>query len=843
VAVYAEPSLDALVGLLGVLKSGAAYLPLDPLYPADHLAFVLRDAVPRVVLTSRARRAALPADGPPVLALDPDADEPGADPDDTGAPVYGHRPPATALAYVLYTSGSTGRPKGVQVTHRSVVNLLAAMRREPGLGAGDVLLSVSAWTFDIAALELFLPLTTGARVVIAGRRVATDGPELARLVTESRATFMQATPATWRMLLHAGWAGSRGLTALCGGEALAPDLAEDLLARCGTVWNCYGPTETTIWSTVARVRPGIPITIGRPIANTRVYVLDDHLQPVPIGVPGELCIGGAGLARGYLNRPELTAERFVRDPFSGEPGVRLYKTGDRVRWLPDGNLEYLGRFDHQVKLRGFRIEPGEVEVALGRHPRVRAAVVLVREDRPGDHRLVAYVVPHAGAAPEPAALRAHLEERLPAYMVPSAFVILDALPVTANGKVDRRALPAPSSPSGAANAPRTPVEEKLAAIWAEVLGVPQVGVRDNFFELGGHSLLAVRLLARIQNAFGVRLSLAGVFDQATIENMAGAVERALEPGPERRLAHEPSRNRDSHPERRALAPAADSNGRPAAGGLDTSAGSGRTGRAGHTLPAPHRGAAPPTAGRKVNDPAAMGVYRFLATSDHWSARATRSIKRSVKKFSLPIPGPLFRPARHAYVMARAVWHFLCRVFVCEPFFKSYCARYGKNLHTGTFLHWVRGKGTIVVGDNVTVDGKSNFLFAARFVDRPVLTIGNATGIGHGCRFVVGKAITIGSHCRIAGGSHLFDSGGHPTDAIRRARGEAVGEDAVLPIVIHDYVWIGAGATIYPGVTIGEGAIVSAGSVVMTDVEPYTIVAGNPAGKIGDARGGRSEPAQ
>ena len=383
VGLYLERSLEMVVGLMGVLKAGGAYLPLDPSYPADRLGFMLDDARPRVVLTQRSLADALPPHASAVVCLDAPIAQTAMSPADSSNRGDGPRevlgkPSPDSLAYVLYTSGSTGRPKGVQIPQRAVVNLLTSMRREPGLVPEDTFLAVTTLAFDIAALELFLPLTTGACVVIATHEVAADGRRLARLLEDSRATVMQATPATWRMLLGAGWGGNPKLKVLCGGEALPRDLAERLLPLCAELWNLYGPTETTIWSAAWRVSPGQPILLGRPIANTQFYVLDRLHRPVPVGVPGELFIGGEGLARGYLNQPELTAERFLANLFRPDSSACLYRTGDCVRYRPDGCLEYLGRLDHQVKVRGHRIELGEVEVVLGQHPQVRERVVVAR---------------------------------------------------------------------------------------------------------------------------------------------------------------------------------------------------------------------------------------------------------------------------------------------------------------------------------------------------------------------------------------------------------------------------------------------------------------------------------
>jgi amino acid adenylation domain-containing protein len=536
VALCAERSLNTVVALLGILKAGGAYLPLDPTYPADRLAFMLDDARPLVLLTQQKLEPSLPPHSARVVSLDSFNAEIGSGQSNlaerNGRATAGRSQSSASLAYVIYTSGSTGKPKGVQISHRALVNLLISMRRQPGLEAEDILLSVTTLAFDIAALEFFLPLVTGARLIIAAPEVLNDGRRLAQLLEDCGATVMQATPATWRMLLHAGWEGSKRLNILCGGEALAPDLADQLLVRCRALWNLYGPTETTVWSTACRVLPGRPITIGRPIANTQVYLLDRHFQPVPAGVTGELCIGGDGLARGYLNRPELNEAKFIADSFSSDPGARLYRTGDLARYRHDGQIEFLGRSDHQVKVRGFRIEPGEVEAVLGKHPQVREGVVVAREDTPGETQLTAYVVPRGRLTPPPSQLRSFLQQKLPAYMIPSAFVMLKALPLTANGKIDRRALPSPGTgdletPKDSA-VPRDPVEEKLAAIWTAVLGLKQVGIHDDFFDLGGHSLMAVRLFDRIEKTFGIDLPLGTLFEATTISRLAKVLQKSAQ---------------------------------------------------------------------------------------------------------------------------------------------------------------------------------------------------------------------------------------------------------------------------------------------------------------------------
>lgn len=529
VGICVERSLEMVVGLLGILKAGAAYVPLDPAYPAERLSFMLGDADVPVLLTQQRLVGALPRSRASILCLD--TDWPAIAEAAAHNPISGATP--EDLAYVIYTSGSTGRPKGVQIPHRAVVNFLHSMRRKPGLSREDTLLAVTTLSFDIAALELFLPLIVGARVVLVSREVASDGVELAEALARHGATVMQATPVTWRMLIESGWQGDGKLKMLCGGEALSPELATQLLERGGTLWNLYGPTETTIWSTLCEVARGEgPVLIGRPIANTRVYALDSHRCPVPVGVAGELYIGGEGLGRGYLNRPELTAERFVPDPFSSEPEARLYRTGDLVRFRPDGNLEFLGRLDHQVKIRGFRIELGEIEAALDRHPQVRQAIVLAREDQPGQKRLVAYVVPEAGALLAIGDLRTYLKERLPEYMVPSAFVVMEALPLTPNGKVNRTALPPPGTDRPELTEtfvpPGTPEETTLASIWREVLGLDRVGVHDNFFDLGGDSILTIQIIARASQV-GLRFSPKQLFQYQTIAELAATARATATP--------------------------------------------------------------------------------------------------------------------------------------------------------------------------------------------------------------------------------------------------------------------------------------------------------------------------
>jgi amino acid adenylation domain-containing protein len=511
VGLCVERGAAMVAGLLGVLKSGAAYVPLDPGFPEERLRYMAEDARLAGLVTQASLAGRFEVGREATLLLDGDAGLIEAQPGEALAGDGERDAGPEDAAYVIYTSGSTGKPKGVVVPHGAVTNFLASMAREPGLRAGDVLVAVTTLSFDIAVLELLGPLTVGATVVLAGREQALDGQALGRLLEESGATLMQATPSTWQMLLEAGWRAPAGFRGLIGGEALPGPLAGRLLEAGVELWNMYGPTETTVWSTCWKVeRPEEGIRIGRPIANTQVWVVDGHGQLCPIGVPGEIWIGGAGVASGYWERAELTAERFVADRFGGTGG-RLYRTGDRGRWRADGQLEHLGRLDFQVKVRGYRIEPGEIEAVLGQHAQVAQAVVVAREDRPGDVRLVAYVVAR-GEMAAAGELRQHLRAQLPEYIVPQHYVGLQALPLTPNGKIDRKALPAPEAVAHAAAEavheaarPLTEAERLIAQVWGELLGVSDIRAEDNFFDLGGHSLLAMQAIARLHKRTGVRL--------------------------------------------------------------------------------------------------------------------------------------------------------------------------------------------------------------------------------------------------------------------------------------------------------------------------------------------------
>jgi amino acid adenylation domain-containing protein len=525
VGICVERSLEMVVGLLGILKAGGAYVPLDPAYPRERLSLMLEDAEPSVLLTQNRIANSLPSSRTRVVCLDTIGGEIASE----SASNLHSQAKSEDLAYVIYTSGSTGKPKGVEITHRAVVNFLTSMAQRPGMTAQDCLLAVTTLSFDIAALEIFLPLIVGASLEIVSREKSSDGKRLLSKLDASDATVFQATPAMWRLLLEAGWQGKSDLKALCGGEAMPRELAQALLERVSSVWNLYGPTETTIWSTACRIASGDnPITVGRPIANTQLYILDQRLEPVAIGMTGELYIGGDGVARGYLRRPDLTAEKFIPNPI--RPEDRLYRTGDLARYRPDGEIECLGRIDNQVKLRGFRIELGEIESVLGQHRGVRENVVVVREDVPGDKQLVAYVVASQVQPAGADALQDFLKQKLPEYMLPSRFVFLEALPLTPNAKVDRRALPEPGqlefTPVQKYIGARDVLEARLVKIWESVLNIRPVGVQENFFELGGQSLLAAKLVNRIEQAFGKELSIAEIFEGPTIKQQAAMLRNA-----------------------------------------------------------------------------------------------------------------------------------------------------------------------------------------------------------------------------------------------------------------------------------------------------------------------------
>ncbi|MEU0552413.1 amino acid adenylation domain-containing protein [Dactylosporangium sp. NPDC006015] len=520
VGIALPRTAELLVAVLGVLETGAAYLPLDPDYPAERIAFIRDDAGAALVLTPA--DVTLSGDTPPAVPAADDVASSGG-----GTPLA--VPAADDVAYVIYTSGSTGKPKGVAVPHGALTNLVDSMRDHLGSGAGDTWLGLTSLSFDISTVELLLPLTVGARIVLVPPDRHRDAATQLRLVERHGVTHVQATPSGWRLLLEAGL--TRGdLVAVTGGEALPADLADQLAPLVRRLVNAYGPTETTVWSALADIGPGAPVTIGGPVANTTLLVLDDALRPVPDGIAGELWIGGVGVAHGYRGRGGLTADRFRPDPF-GAPGARVYGTGDRVRRGPSG-LEFLGRVDNQVKLRGHRIEPGEIEARLATHPTVAQAAVVLADPHGPRARLVAYVVP-AGGTVDPAALREHVAQALPGYMVPSAVVALPAFPLTPNGKLDRAALPAPADPPAAGPAVAAvaggsagtgdDTTATVTAIWQEVLRIDDIGPDEDLFDLGGHSLTITQIAVRIRKRLGVDVPLDVFFDTPTIDGVVAAI--------------------------------------------------------------------------------------------------------------------------------------------------------------------------------------------------------------------------------------------------------------------------------------------------------------------------------
>ena len=529
IGICIERGTDLLVALLAIQKSGCTYIPLDPIYPKDRLALILEDGNPVVMITERKLLNNLPETAAKNIFIEETAayeDEPDNNTDFKVTP--------ETVAYLIYTSGSTGKPKGVQIQQRALVNFICSMAKKPGIQPDDIMLAVTTISFDIAGLELYLPILYGATIAIATQETSMNPELLINKINDSKATILQATPVTFRMLNSAEWKGAKGLKILCGGEAMPKELAYDLIRKCGELWNMYGPTETTVWSTVEKVevdendKTGY-INLGKPIDNTFIYVLNSEYQPVPIGYPGELFIGGDGLAKGYFNLPAMTNEKFLPDPFSGIPGSRMYRTGDLVQQTEAGKLEFLNRVDSQVKIRGFRIELGEIESALAQYPTTTNSVVIVREDTPGDKKLVAYIVKKENQETDIPELRTYLKTKIPDYMVPSAFVFIDKFPLTPNGKIDRKVLPSPqeSAPQEAKAylEPQTDLQKRLADIWCEVLKSKRIGIDENFFEIGGHSMLAVTLMVKVEKEIGVRLPLASLFDHGTIQDMAILLEK------------------------------------------------------------------------------------------------------------------------------------------------------------------------------------------------------------------------------------------------------------------------------------------------------------------------------
>lgn len=524
VGVYTDRSIDMLAVLIGIHKTGAAYLPMDPIFPKERLAYIIEDANVGLILSEKKLSGTLPRHNARVVSLDSEWDIISG----YSAARIDVNKNSRDLAYVIYTSGSTGKPKGVLIEQHSLINFLLSMAEKTGVKKKDSLLAVTTLSFDIAGLELYMPLICGARVVIAQRDDVSDGSRLERLLHEQGISIMQATPATWRLLIESGWTGCSGLKVLCGGEALSQDLAGQLLDRCSALFNVYGPTETTIWSTIERVESGSGmVSIGRPIANTQVYVVDDSMNPVPAGVPGELLIGGDGLARGYMNLPDLTGEKFIPDRFGKKHGALLYRTGDTVRFIQDGKLEFMGRKDNQVKIRGYRIELGEIENLINQEPSVKESVVAARELIPGEKALVAYIIPsrEKGGDISIEHMRKNLADKLPAYMIPSSYMVMDFFPMTPNGKIDRKALPLPQSASIKLGvnyiAPSSEIEKQLVSIWKEVLKTDAVGLNQNFFDSGGHSLLLAQVRSRIGSALKKDVSMMDLFKYPTIAALSG----------------------------------------------------------------------------------------------------------------------------------------------------------------------------------------------------------------------------------------------------------------------------------------------------------------------------------
>ncbi|HEU0299643.1 MAG TPA: amino acid adenylation domain-containing protein, partial [Longimicrobium sp.] len=531
VGLCLERGPEMVVALLAVLKAGGAYVPLDPEYPEARLRYMLADSAPAVLLTQASLRARFAEAGVPLLALDADAEAWAGEPETD--PARGGLTPEH-LAYVIYTSGSTGQPKGVMVPHRGLTNYVWFARSRYVEDGGPVAFPLySSLSFDLTVTSVYLPLVTGGSIVIPPNE--SGDRSILRVFEEDRVDVVKLTPSHLVLLAQHDLKDLRIRRLVVGGEDLKSSLAQAIHAASAgriEIENEYGPTEATVGCVVRRydaeadLDPSVPI--GAPIANMRAYVLDGAGEPVPAGVVGELFLGGVGIARGYLDRPRLTAERFIPDPFGGEAGARLYRTGDLARWRRDGTMEFLGRGDDQVKVRGFRIEPGEIEARLAEHAGVREAVVVVREDAPGDLSLAAYYVAE-GDAVGVEALRAHLAERLPEYMVPSAYVVVKAWPLTPNGKLDRGALPAPGDDARARpdhEALATAMEVAVAEIWAKVLGVERVGRHDDFFKLGGHSLRAVQVVSRVRQALGIKVSLGQLFDRRVLADFARALEEA-----------------------------------------------------------------------------------------------------------------------------------------------------------------------------------------------------------------------------------------------------------------------------------------------------------------------------
>jgi len=515
VGICIDRNLDMLVALLGVLKAGGVYVPLDPAYPAERLQFMMEDSQAPVVITQASLKGRIQAGNTFAVCLDQESNDIANESSENGTWLEQR----DGLAYVIYTSGSTGRPKGVAIQHSAAAAMLHWGRDVFSDQELSGVLASTSICFDLSVFEIFMPLSWGGRVILADNAL-----ELPRWKDTNQVKLVNTVPSAMRELVRMDGVPASVTTVNLAGEALPESLVEQIyqIRNVQQVINLYGPSEDTTYSTYVKLRRNTQerVSIGKPITNSQAYVLDTDMRPVLPGIKGELWLGGQGLARGYLGKPQLTAERFLPDPFGGCPGQRLYRTGDEVRWRRDGNLEFLGRLDHQVKLRGFRIEMGEVETALLEHPSVGQATVMMRAAPGGDKLLAAYIVSNSQTPPDTSELRDYLKQKLPDYMIPAAYVFLERLPLTPNGKLDRKALPQPEAVRRKYVAPNTPVQETLAAIWAEVLKVDRPGITDNFFEMGGHSLLATQLISRVRETFHVELPLKKLFERPTIETIS-----------------------------------------------------------------------------------------------------------------------------------------------------------------------------------------------------------------------------------------------------------------------------------------------------------------------------------
>ena len=528
VGICVERSERMLVYLYGILKASAGYVPLDPAYPSDRLKYMCDHSQLKLIVTENDLKERVAEFEKPQIEID--SFEKEINKLDTA--IVKSQSTPTDICYVIYTSGSTGEPKGVQIPHGAVINFLYAMRETPGFTANESVLAVTTLSFDIAVLELYLPTIFGGSVVVMDTYGAVNGEQLAQALDDHDISLLQATPGTWRLMIQSGWKGKPDLKVLCGGEPMPNDLVQPLLDRCGELWNMYGPTETTVWSVAFQIKSAeATILIGKPIGNTQIYLLGPDGQEVPVGAEGEVFIGGAGVTLGYRNRQDLTDERFVenryRNPFTDYVSDRLYKTGDLARYQFDGNLQFLRRNDKQVKVRGFRIELGEIEQNIESHAAVQQNVVIVREDTPGDHRLVAYFVTRPGHSVDGNQLREHLRKSVPYYMLPQHFVMLDAMPQTNNGKIDYKALPAPRAEAVVVendqSEPTSPAEIFMIDLWSRVLEIDDVGLNDTFFDVGGHSLLAMKVISEVKDETGVKLGPQD-FLVCTLQQLAEKIE-------------------------------------------------------------------------------------------------------------------------------------------------------------------------------------------------------------------------------------------------------------------------------------------------------------------------------